>query len=222
MPARQIVSRRRSMARAFWVSMDRVGSLEPGKQADIIAIDLSKSHQIPTHYPYGTIVHTANQENVLMTIGRRAGPLREPHLERAGPRAHLRPRRGASSETPSRVAVSSASASLCSSCFVYVVRVLASDILREVQASQAGAQGLPSELIEFRRHHVSDRTSSSTRTDKPAEKKPATKSAPPRSPRPSPLLLLLRPLRLESRPPSQFSSAWSHCSEASSSASCCP
>ena len=47
---------------------DRLGSLEPGKQADVIAVDLSKSHQIPTHYPYSTLVHTANQENVLATM----------------------------------------------------------------------------------------------------------------------------------------------------------
>jgi 5-methylthioadenosine/S-adenosylhomocysteine deaminase len=47
---------------------DRLGSLEPGKQADIVAVDLSKSHQIPTHYPYSTLVHTANQENVLATM----------------------------------------------------------------------------------------------------------------------------------------------------------
>lgn len=54
-------------ARALGID-DQVGSLEPGKQADIIAVDLSKSHQIPTHYPYGTLVHTANQENVLWTM----------------------------------------------------------------------------------------------------------------------------------------------------------
>lgn len=47
---------------------DRIGSLEPGKQADIIAVDLSTSHQIPTHNPYSTLVHTANQENVLWTM----------------------------------------------------------------------------------------------------------------------------------------------------------
>jgi 5-methylthioadenosine/S-adenosylhomocysteine deaminase len=47
---------------------DRLGSLEPGKQADIIAVDLSKSHQIPTHHPYSTLVHTANQESVLATM----------------------------------------------------------------------------------------------------------------------------------------------------------
>ena len=54
-------------ARALKVD-DRLGSLEPGKQADIIAVDLSKSHQIPTHHPYSTLVHTANQENILATF----------------------------------------------------------------------------------------------------------------------------------------------------------
>ena len=54
-------------ARALRVD-DRLGSLGPGKQADIIAVDLSKSHQIPTHHPYSTLVHTANQENVLATM----------------------------------------------------------------------------------------------------------------------------------------------------------
>jgi 5-methylthioadenosine/S-adenosylhomocysteine deaminase len=54
-------------ARALGVD-DRLGSLEPGKQADLIAVDLSKSHQIPTHHPYSTLVHTANQENILATI----------------------------------------------------------------------------------------------------------------------------------------------------------
>jgi 5-methylthioadenosine/S-adenosylhomocysteine deaminase len=54
-------------ARALRID-DRVGSLEPGKQADIIAVDLSHSHQIPTRYPYSTLVHTANQDNVLFTM----------------------------------------------------------------------------------------------------------------------------------------------------------
>ncbi len=45
-----------------------VGSLEPGKRADIIAVDLSKSHQVPTQNPYGALVHTCNQDNVLMTM----------------------------------------------------------------------------------------------------------------------------------------------------------
>ncbi|MDY2626211.1 MAG: amidohydrolase family protein [Coriobacteriales bacterium] len=47
---------------------DRIGSLEPGKLADVIAIDLSNSHQAPTHFPDSAIVHTANQDNVIMTM----------------------------------------------------------------------------------------------------------------------------------------------------------
>lgn len=67
-PARQFVRLATlDAARALRID-DQVGSLEPGKLADIIAVDLSKSHQIPTHYPYGTLVHTANQENVLWTM----------------------------------------------------------------------------------------------------------------------------------------------------------
>jgi 5-methylthioadenosine/S-adenosylhomocysteine deaminase len=67
-PARQYMKMATlDAARALRIE-DRVGSLEPGKQADIIAVDLSMSHQVPTHYPYGALVHTANQENVLFTM----------------------------------------------------------------------------------------------------------------------------------------------------------
>jgi 5-methylthioadenosine/S-adenosylhomocysteine deaminase len=45
-----------------------VGSLEPGKRADIIAVDLSRNHQVPTTDPYSAVVHVANQEDVLMTM----------------------------------------------------------------------------------------------------------------------------------------------------------
>ncbi len=45
-----------------------VGSLEPGKQADVIAVDLSHSHQLPTLNPYSTLVHAANQDNVVFTM----------------------------------------------------------------------------------------------------------------------------------------------------------
>ena len=73
---------------------DEVGSLEPGKQADIIAVDLSKSHQMPTHYPYSTLVHTANQENVLMTMVGGRGRVRARRVAGPRPRARLRARRG--------------------------------------------------------------------------------------------------------------------------------
>lgn len=47
---------------------DQVGSLEVGKRADIIALDLSHSNQAPTHDPNSAIVHTVTQDNILMTM----------------------------------------------------------------------------------------------------------------------------------------------------------
>lgn len=47
---------------------DKVGSLDVGKCADIIALDLSHSNQAPTHDPNSAIVHTVNQDNILMTM----------------------------------------------------------------------------------------------------------------------------------------------------------
>lgn len=47
---------------------DKVGSLEPGKKADIIAIDLHNSHQNPTVNPESAVIYTANQDNVMMTM----------------------------------------------------------------------------------------------------------------------------------------------------------
>lgn len=47
---------------------DKVGSLEPGKQADMIAIDLSKSASVPTDQPESAIVHTAHQTSVFLTM----------------------------------------------------------------------------------------------------------------------------------------------------------
>lgn len=45
-----------------------IGTLEAGKRADVIAVDLSQNHQVPTQDPAGALVHTANQEDVLMTM----------------------------------------------------------------------------------------------------------------------------------------------------------
>jgi 5-methylthioadenosine/S-adenosylhomocysteine deaminase len=47
---------------------DSVGSLDVDKCADIIAIDLSNSNQAPTHDPNSAVVHTATQDNILMTM----------------------------------------------------------------------------------------------------------------------------------------------------------
>jgi 5-methylthioadenosine/S-adenosylhomocysteine deaminase len=45
-----------------------IGSLEAGKRADLVAVDLSASHMVPTDDPYSALVHTANQESVVMTM----------------------------------------------------------------------------------------------------------------------------------------------------------
>ncbi len=45
-----------------------VGSLEAGKKADIIAVDLSQSYQLPAPDPYSAIVYTCNHADVLMTM----------------------------------------------------------------------------------------------------------------------------------------------------------
>lgn len=47
---------------------DKVGSLEAGKEADIVVVDMSHSHQIPTRDPYSALVYTANQEDVVLTM----------------------------------------------------------------------------------------------------------------------------------------------------------
>ncbi len=51
------------------IKMDHlIGSLEPGKKADIIAIDLHNSHQNPTSDPASAVIYTANQDNVKWTM----------------------------------------------------------------------------------------------------------------------------------------------------------
>ena len=47
---------------------DKIGSLEVGKLADIIAIDMSGSHQTPTSEPVSDIVNACSGTDVLMTM----------------------------------------------------------------------------------------------------------------------------------------------------------
>ena len=47
---------------------DQVGSLEPGKRADLIAVDISGSHFAPVDNPYSALVYGANQDDVLCTV----------------------------------------------------------------------------------------------------------------------------------------------------------
>lgn len=47
---------------------DKVGSLEIGKEADIVAIDLSGSHQIPTNDPVTAVLSSSTASDVMMTM----------------------------------------------------------------------------------------------------------------------------------------------------------
>lgn len=47
---------------------DKIGSLDVGKRADIVAVDLSGSHQTPTTDPVSAIVNACNGTDVLMTM----------------------------------------------------------------------------------------------------------------------------------------------------------
>ncbi|MCL4310343.1 MAG: amidohydrolase [Actinomycetota bacterium] len=47
---------------------DRIGSLEAGKQADLIAVDMEYSHFTPIHDPCSALVYGANQEDVFFAM----------------------------------------------------------------------------------------------------------------------------------------------------------
>ena len=54
---------------ARMIGLDReVGSLEIGKRADIVAVDLSGSMQVPTTSPHAAVVHSANRNDIMMTM----------------------------------------------------------------------------------------------------------------------------------------------------------
>lgn len=58
-----------TMGGAKVLGMDsKIGSIEAGKYADLIVVDLSKSHQIGTRNPYSALVYSANETDVISTM----------------------------------------------------------------------------------------------------------------------------------------------------------
>ena len=45
-----------------------IGSIEPGKQADLIVVGRQGAHQLPEHDPYGTLVYATRADDVRATI----------------------------------------------------------------------------------------------------------------------------------------------------------
>jgi 5-methylthioadenosine/S-adenosylhomocysteine deaminase len=43
---------------------DRIGTVEVGKEADLIAIDLNAPHLVPVHDPYTSVVFSAGRSDV--------------------------------------------------------------------------------------------------------------------------------------------------------------
>lgn len=65
----EIFIRMGTMGGAEVLGLDgQIGSLEPGKKADIIAVDLSHSQLSPIGDPYSTLVYGANQDDVFFTM----------------------------------------------------------------------------------------------------------------------------------------------------------
>jgi len=50
------------------LGLDDVGSLEPGKKADLIIVNLQKPHASPVHHPVSSLVYSASGEEVEMVI----------------------------------------------------------------------------------------------------------------------------------------------------------
>jgi len=47
---------------------DRIGSLEPGKQADLVVVDLTHSAQVPTREPESALVHTSHRSDIALVM----------------------------------------------------------------------------------------------------------------------------------------------------------
>src|SRR6266542_4978922 len=87
LPARELVAAAtRGGARALGMG-DRIGSLEKGRQADLIVIDIHNAHIVPSADPYSVIVYSAKSSDVtdVWVDGKRLLQARRPTTLEAGP-----------------------------------------------------------------------------------------------------------------------------------------
>ncbi len=66
-PARMVYMATLGGAQVLGLS-DLVGSLEPGKKADLTAVQLTQVHTTPCYDPYVTLVHSARADDVVLTM----------------------------------------------------------------------------------------------------------------------------------------------------------
>jgi len=64
LPARQALRMVTIDAARIWGLEDELGSLEPGKKADIVVVDLSNPHTTPSYDVYSTLVYAASAADV--------------------------------------------------------------------------------------------------------------------------------------------------------------
>jgi cytosine/adenosine deaminase-related metal-dependent hydrolase len=68
LPARDVVwMATRAGARTLGLQ-DEIGSIEPGKRADLIVVGRRGPHQLPPHDPYATLVYATSAADVRMTV----------------------------------------------------------------------------------------------------------------------------------------------------------
>ncbi len=68
MPASQVLKLATMGGAAALGLQDQIGSLELGKRADVIAVDVSQSHCVPVSNPYSTIVYAARSSDVAHVV----------------------------------------------------------------------------------------------------------------------------------------------------------
>ena len=57
----------RDAASSIWLE-DEIGSLEPGKRADLFAVQLNTPKVVPVHDPVASLVYSCGEQNVVLTI----------------------------------------------------------------------------------------------------------------------------------------------------------